>query len=119
MNFLPSDAELLRGYAVTGAHADLTALVHVVMRYFLNRTYGEAAALLGTSEGSVRHDVYLTFAGTNRGYQGLADIAWFSFNAPGTAVVSPPIAPAAGIRPAATVPATAPVPNVLGTDLLR
>ena len=22
MNFLPSDAELLRGYAVTGAHAD-------------------------------------------------------------------------------------------------
>jgi hypothetical protein len=26
-----------------------------------------------------KHDVYLTFAGTDRGYQGLADVAWFRF----------------------------------------
>jgi RNA polymerase sigma factor (sigma-70 family) len=26
-----------------------------------------------------KHDVYLTFDGTNRGYQGLADVAWFRF----------------------------------------
>ena len=37
------------------------------------------------------HDVYLTFSGTNKGYFGLADVAWFSFNAPGTAKLSPPM----------------------------
>jgi hypothetical protein len=56
------------------------------------------------------HDVYLTFAGQDRGYQGLADVGWFAFNAPGTAKLTPPPPPPAPTtRPVATTgPATRP-----------
>jgi len=70
--------------------------------------YVRTVALDRTVVGS--HDVYLTFAGQDRGYQGLADVAWFNFNAPGTAKLTPPPPPPApATRPAATTgPASGP-----------
>jgi hypothetical protein len=47
-----------------------------------------------------KHDVYLTFAGTNRGYQGLADVAWFGFGRADKAATAPAATgPAATTRP--------------------
>jgi RNA polymerase sigma factor (sigma-70 family) len=70
--------------------------------------YSRTVALSRTITGN--HDVYLTFAGQDRGYFGLADVAWFSFNAPGTAALTPPPPPPAtqSTTRAATVPATGP-----------
>jgi hypothetical protein len=73
-------------------------------RPFYVRTVALDRTVVGT------HDVYLTFAGQDRGYQGLADVGWFAFNAPGTAKLTPPPPPPAPTtRPVATTgPATRP-----------
>ncbi|MDB5321878.1 MAG: polymerase, sigma-24 subunit, subfamily [Phycisphaerales bacterium] len=73
------------------------------------RMYLRTVALGRTVVGN--HDVYLTFAGQDRGYQGLADVAWFAFNAPGTAKLTPPPPPPstqATTRAATTGPTTVP-----------
>jgi RNA polymerase sigma factor (sigma-70 family) len=57
------------------------------------------------------HDVYLTFAGTDRGYFGLGDVAWFNFNAPGTAKLTPP--------PPAPVPTTGSATQRVNVEELR
>lgn len=58
-----------------------------------------------------KHDVYLTFSGTDRGYFGLADVAWFKFNKPGAAAVSgPPAPPHPTSRPLSLPAAGAPNP---------
>lgn len=54
-----------------------------------------------------KHDVFVTFLGTNRGYFGLADLAWFKFNAKGTAAPTGPPPPPA-TRPATRRSSTAP-----------
>jgi hypothetical protein len=64
-----------------------------------------------------KHDVYLTFSGTNRGYFGLADVAWFKFNKPGAAAPSGPPAPPAPPR-ATTLPARLPA-TLPAVPLLR
>jgi metallo-beta-lactamase family protein len=54
------------------------------------------------------HDVYLTFSGKNQGYQGLADVAWFTFNAPGAVLFFPPPPPPPPPRPNPPPPHPAP-----------
>jgi len=54
-----------------------------------------------------KHDVFVTFSGTNRGYFGLADLAWFKFNAKGTAAPTGPPPPPA-TRPIRIAPAPLP-----------
>jgi hypothetical protein len=70
------------------------------------RFYSRTVALSRTITGN--HDVYLTFAGQDRGYFGLADVAWFSFNAPGTAALTPPPPQPAPATRATTLPTSLP-----------
>jgi hypothetical protein len=111
---------LTLSYAVDAAHAggvisvrlDLPTAapvcdIPIVATGGYQRFYARTVSLGRTVTGS--HDVYLTFAGQDRGYFGLADVAWFSFNAVGTAALTPPPPqPASATRPATTVPATRP-----------
>jgi hypothetical protein len=66
------------------------------------RFYTRTVKLSETIKGN--HDVFLIFSGADKGYQGLADVAQFNFNATGTGVLTPPPPP----PPPATRPTTMP-----------
>jgi hypothetical protein len=65
-----------------------------------------------------RHDVYLTFAGKNQGYQGLANVNWIQFKtwAPADAIAATQPAPE---RTASTRPTTKPAVSNESTGWLR
>jgi len=81
--------------------------IPIVSTWSYQRYYQRTVALSKAVTGN--HDVYLTFAGQDRGYFGLADVAWFSFNKTGTGRVNAPPSPPAPPQPPATRPTTQPM----------
>jgi RNA polymerase sigma factor (sigma-70 family) len=106
-----------RAGGVISVHLDLPTSkpvceIPIVSTGGYGRFYSRTVALSKPIGGS--HDVYLTFAGRDQGYQGVADVAWFSFNARRTPLTPPPPQP-----PAATTRATTRATTLPASIFLR